>query len=229
MRVFRFLREAEWIEAGRECLRRAATARGPGPLRICLAGGRTPEPLYRGLAALALDGVEIELWLGDERQADPDSPDRNGNLILRAFSSCAWNPKPRFRAWPDGTAATAARAYEALLEAVEAPVFDLSLLGIGADGHTAGLFPGDPALREASRLAVPSTAPAEPRRRMTLTPSALASTRTLRYLLRGPEKRALAERIEAGSPPGRDAYPAEVVAALAEARGAEVAILYCEE
>ena len=232
MEIRRYRRETDWIEAVRrdlEAAARDASSNGRGILRLCLAGGRTPEPVYRGLAALPLLGPKLELWLGDEREVESGSPDRNGALLLRAFRGSAWDPVPEFVTWPEGPAGEACRAYETLLRGLPEPFFDLSLLGIGEDGHTAGVFPGGRIPGEASLLAVPSTAPAEPRARMTLTPRALASTRELRFLLRGPEKRLLAERLAVDT--GTDSaglLPSEIVARLARERGARVRVLYCE-
>ncbi|HOX13258.1 MAG TPA: 6-phosphogluconolactonase [Spirochaetia bacterium] len=251
MEILRFPTEEAWIEAARTAFRTAAAAaklRGSDTLRLCLAGGRTPEPVYRALARIPLRDVRVELWLGDEREVDPASPDRNGGLVLRAFRDCAWDPAPVFLLWPGGPGTEACRAVEARLAGLAEPIFDLSFLGIGEDGHTAGIFPGGPEAVETSRLAVPSRAPSEPRARMTLSPRALASTRTLLYLLRGPAKLGLAERLAAGPvPDGRAAVeyppdgprsggasgtprvllPAELVAQRARAVGADVILSYC--
>jgi 6-phosphogluconolactonase len=227
--ILRFPDEEAWIEAALTAFRSAAEAagtRGSETLRLCLAGGRTPEPVYRALARIPLRGLRVELWLGDEREVDSASPDRNGSLVLRAFRNCSWDPAPDFLLWPEGPAEEACRAVEARLRALDEPCFDLSFLGVGEDGHTAGIFPGGPEAGETERLAVPSRAPAEPRARMTLSPRALASTRMLFYLLRGPAKRGLAERLAAGMP--RDLPPAELVARRARAAGAAVILSYCE-
>lgn len=249
MDILRFRTEAEWIEACLHAFREAArAAREAGILRLCLAGGRTPEPVYRALASVPLRNLRVELWLGDERQVDGGSPDRNGGLILRSFRDCLWDPVPDFLLWPEDPAAEACGAMEARLAGLDEPFFDLSLLGVGQDGHTAGIFPGGPEAEEATRLAVPSRAPAEPRTRMTLSPRALASTRKLLYLLRGPAKLGLAERLAAGPGPdgsaadfrskgprpggssgtSRTLLPAELVAGWARAAGAETALFYCE-
>ena len=239
MEILRFPTEGGWIDAARRAFLealRAAEARGSRTLRLCLAGGRTPEPVYRALARLPLTGLRVELWLGDEREVDPGSPDRNGGLLVRAFRDCRWNPAPDLVPWPDGPAPDACRSMEARLASLAEPFFDLSFLGSGEDGHTAGVFPGGPELEETLRRAVPSTAPAEPRARMTLTPRTLASTRELRFLLRGTVKLALACRL-AGDPasvpgpvPGSAGLlPVEVVVRLARAAGAGVSLLYCEK
>lgn len=234
MDVLRFRTESEWIEAALRAFRHAArAARDAGVLRLCLAGGRTPESVYRALAGVPLRGLRVELWPGDEREVDPDSPDRNGGLVLRTFRECGWDPPPVVRLWPAAPAAEACREMEARLRNLPEPFFGLSFLGVGEDGHTAGVFPGGRELREVERLALPSRAPSEPRSRMTLSPRALASTRGLRFLLRGPAKLATAERLARDLPEGTegaagDLAPAELVALRTRAAGAEVSLLYCE-
>ncbi len=239
MEILRFPAENGWLDAARRDFLeavRSAEARGSRTLRLCLAGGRTPGPVYRALARTPLRGLRVELWLGDEREVDPGSPDRNGGLVVRAFRDCVWDPAPDLVPWPDGPAPGACRSMEARLAALGEPYFDLSFLGAGEDGHTAGVFPGGPELEETLRRAVPSEAPAEPRARMTLTPRALASTRELRFLLRGTAKLALARRLAgntsfpAGPAPGTASLlPVEAVARLARAAGAGVSLLYCLE
>jgi 6-phosphogluconolactonase len=224
VRLRRFAELRSWIEAVAEDLRAAlacAASEGRPLLRLCLAGGSTPAPVYRALAALLLAGPRIELWLGDERAVPPEGPERNGRLVEECFSATAWNPAPRLRLWPAADPADpkalerACRAYEAALfesagaaafdppgssGAANPAAFDLCLLGLGADGHTASLFPGDAALQDQSRLALAARAPSPPRDRLTLGLRALASTRRLRFLPAGEGKAAAVEGLLAGDP-----------------------------
>jgi len=228
MRVFSFDDEASWIEAASgELVQAAARARleGRGDLQLCLAGGATPAALYAALArpgpaASALRGLSVELWLGDERAVPPEDPERNGAMAARAFSGAAWDPEPLLRPWPAGPAAEAAAAYAALLleRLGPRPAFDLAFLGLGADGHTASLFPGQAILGEESALAAASLAPSPPRERMSLTYPALLGSRRIRFLARGAAKAAVVAALEREEP----ALPASRLA-----RSADAAVLYC--
>lgn len=226
-----------WYLAIRERFIEAASAfrasRGAGTagsgmasgLDLCLAGGSTPLPVYAELASdplleSAFRGIPLRLWLGDERQVPADDPDRNGKAIERAFSGCRWTPSPEIRLWPDSVSSwIACRAYESSLYALcgPKPAFDLVLLGLGADGHTASLFSGEPALEERRSLAMPSRSPRAPFDRMTLTPAILGASPNRIFIARGKDKARIIERLRV-----RDAeLPASRLAEAAE-------ILYCE-
>jgi 6-phosphogluconolactonase len=213
--IDRFDSEPEWIAAALGELGVAvesATALGRSSLSLCLAGGRTPEGAYRAMAALPLRGVAVDLWLGDERLVGAEDPGRNGRMVEGAFSSCAWDPLPRLHQWPFAEALPAgagaiAEAYAAELSASlgPRPAFDLSLLGLGADGHTASLFPGSPLLDDApgsafSPLAAACASPVAPFDRLTLTLAALIPARRIVFLVRGRDKLDALRRLEEGDP-----------------------------
>jgi len=240
MRVETFMIESDWISAAVRDLEEAqarAAAEGRGA-EILLAGGSTPEPVYRALAALPLAGPRPRLWLGDERAVPPGDPARNGTLISRCFSRVAWEGGVEFALWPEGRPPEAARAYEASLVAAlgPSPRFDLALLGIGGDGHTAGLFPGDGASEvalspptapaEGDRLAFATRAPSEPRERMSLGLEALAKVGVMRFLTRGEEKGAVLARLLAEE--GK-ALPARRLAEAAREGGADLAFYHLDE
>ena len=92
------------------------------------------------------------------------------------------------------------------------PEFDLMLLGLGADGHTASLFPHSPALRESTRLVVPAAAPADPRMRLTLTLPTITAARRIFVMAAGPEKLAALDRVLAPDA-DRERYPAAALLA----------------
>jgi 6-phosphogluconolactonase len=212
MLVSTFSDELSWMEAALDELRSAAQAareEGRPSLALCLAGGLTPERVYRSMAALPLEGLAVELWLGDERVVPADDPARNGLMAARAFAGCVWEPLPRLRLWPDAETdsdapAAAARYETELLEALgPTPSFDLALLGLGADGHTASLFPGSPLSKDPPdsigrpRLTAVARSPVAPFGRMTLTLGALKRARRLIFLVKGADKLPALRKLEA--------------------------------
>jgi 6-phosphogluconolactonase len=231
MEVANFRKETEWIDAAIGELRAAcddARSGSRASLAICLAGGLTPEPVYRAMSGLSLGGLSIEVWLGDERVVPAGDPARNGFMVARSFAGCAWDPSPRLRLWPEAeteeAAVSASARYEAELRASLGvrPSFDLAFLGLGADGHTASVFPLSPLL-EASpdrpgppRLAAVARAPVAPFGRMTLTPVALRSARRRIFLVKGADKLPALRRLEAEDP----SIPATLLA------GAGARVLY---
>ncbi|MBI5594734.1 MAG: 6-phosphogluconolactonase [Elusimicrobia bacterium] len=170
---------------------------------LCLGGGATPKAVFFLLAKRrGLPWEAAELYWGDERYVPEDHKDSNyrsaRDILLPAAKAAAVHPMPTAAKDP----AADARRYETLLRArwpkEAAPAFDLQLLGLGADGHTASLFPGTPALEESQRwVAVvrpdgdraPGAALHEgPRVRLTLTPPALSGARLTVFLVVGEPK-----------------------------------------
>jgi 6-phosphogluconolactonase len=213
MVVRRFEDEASWVAAALDEFRAAAgdaRAEGRSSLSLCLAGGSTPEVVYRAMAAMPLEGLAVDLWLGDERAVAPDDSARNGMMIGRAFADCVWTPAPALHLWPalvpsPAALARAAAEYEGELARSlgPEPAFDLALLGIGADGHTASLFPFSPLLNASfpsSTLAAPARSPVPPFDRLTLTLNALSGARRIAFLVRGEEKSDAVARIVRGDP-----------------------------
>jgi 6-phosphogluconolactonase len=222
-----------FVDEFRAAARRAKLAHRAA-LHLCLAGGSTPEPIYRALAAHPDPGLPVELWLGDERVVPPGDPGRNGAMVARAFGEARW--PARVHQWPAGAfepgldpapeeleaaARRDAAVYAArLAEAMEGAVaFDLAILGLGSDGHTASLFPGSGALLERSASTALVRSPAPPLLRMTLTYPALALSRRTLFAVAGAEKAAVVRALAAEDP----ALPASA------AGGADRAIVYLDE
>ena len=174
----------------------AATA-SRGACSIALCGGSTPVPVYRDLIGRRIDWSKVAIFFGDERAVSPDHPDSNYAMARRELlDHLARSPAQVHRMAADrDDIDVAAREYDRILP----PRFDVLLLGVGSDGHTASLFPGSRAVTEPSRrvLAVPSPPlPLTPQvPRMTITPLVLAAARHVIVLVQGSEKAAILQRI----------------------------------
>jgi 6-phosphogluconolactonase len=170
-----------------------------GKFLVALAGGSTPERLYALLGEPECAGRVpwgcTFLFFSDERVVWFADPDSNFGMVQRTLLSHVAVPKEQLFPIPTdlSTPAACAAAYDATLREVlgEPPVFDLILLGLGDDGHTASLFPGLPALDETEKYAVaspPGTLP-PPRQRVTLTFPAINAARQVLFLVSGAKKR----------------------------------------
>jgi 6-phosphogluconolactonase len=179
---------------------------------VCLSGGSTPRRLYELLAtpefASRFPWSRAHWFWGDERFVPHDSPDSNYGMARDAFISRVPVPAGNVHAIPtEGLSPEqAATAYEATLKCFYGadtldpgrPLFDVTLLGIGEDGHTASLFPGQSALQEKRRLVVPVIgAKSEPR--ITLTYPALDSSRDVAFVVTGEGKRDAVKGTQNGS------------------------------
>jgi 6-phosphogluconolactonase len=176
-----------------------------------LSGGSTPRRLYEFLATSAVASRfpwrHAHWFWGDERFVPHDDPDSNYRMARHALLQRAPIPDDNIHPIPtEGMSPVeAAAAYEATLKrfyganllAPDRPLFDVTLLGIGDNGHTASLFPGQPALLETQRWAIAAVdAKSEPR--ITLTYPALNSSRDVAFLATGGGKRDVIARARAG-------------------------------
>ncbi len=172
-----------------------------------------PRLLFRLLGAEYGDSIawdRIHLFWTDERAVPPDHQESNFGMAQRELIvKIAVPPENIHRIRGEMPPADAAQAYEADLKShfggQGIPAFDLLLLGVGEDGHTASLFPGSDALSEAGRLVVPVFS-ATARRRVTLTLPVLNNARRILFLVSGPAKAGIVRAILAGE--RRTAYPA---------------------
>lgn len=184
---------------------RSVTERGR--FLLVLSGGETPAPLYDELAARrGLPWARTHVFWGDERCVPATDPRSNCALAEARLLSRVDLPRSHVHPAPveAGPPEQAARQWEERLREffgpeVPFPVFDLILLGVGSDGHTASLFPGHPALEERSRWAAAVEHPgADPAvARLTLTLPVLNQGRCVAFLA-GAEKRAVVEVIRRG-------------------------------
>ncbi len=177
----------------------AAAIAERGIFRVALSGGSTPKALYRLLAdgtTPPMDWPNVHLFFGDERHVPPDHADSNYRMVKEALLSRAPVPEEnvhRIRTEMPDAAAAAADYENVLREAFhlqvgEWPRFDLVLLGMGPDGHTASLFPWTPVLHERSRAAAAVWVPSMQTWRVTLTPPVFNHARRVLFLVSGAEK-----------------------------------------
>jgi len=194
---------AEWLcSLVRECDRDFA---------ICLSGGSTPWHLYKRLAepavALRFPWSRVHWFWGDERFVPHDNPASNYRMASETLLSHVQVKDENVHAVPTRglSADEAAAAYEATLKRfygadrldTQRPIFNVTFLGIGGDGHTASLFPGQPMLDETRRWAL-AVSGARPETRITLTYPVLNSSQNVVFLATGEGKREIVARARAG-------------------------------
>jgi len=182
-----------------------------GVFAVALSGGSTPQPLYERLAGPpyrdAFPWSRTHWFWGDERFVAHNNPLSNFRMAREALLSHAPIPAANIHPVPtEGISPeTGAAVYERELKLFYGaerldparPLFDVNLLGMGPDGHTASLFPGNSVLAERDRW-VAAVIGAQPEPRITLTYPALESCRHAAFLIAGAEKRAIFDRLRRG-------------------------------
>jgi 6-phosphogluconolactonase len=210
--------------ASAEILTAIRLATGQGRCaRVALSGGHTPSLMYRLWAEefqTQFPWEQIELYWGDERCVPADDPLSNFRTVREDLLDRLPKP-PRYfpmpAAQPDHEAA--AHEYEVTLRSqisLDGPSFDVLLLGIGDEGHTASLFPESSALAESQRWVVPVTVPADPPLRLTLTLPVLSRAANVFFLVTGESKRAIVRAIRT-EPDASNRYPAAMVQSSVQA------------
>ncbi len=185
------------------------------PFRLVLSGGSTPRATYRLLSSMDIDWSCCEIFFSDERFVPPDHPDSNYRMVREnLLSGAKVRPRKIFAVPTDGSLQSAADRYDEALRqqygagTLEdgAPLFHLTLLGLGEDGHTASLLPDQPVLRERERwaAAVPHGR-GEPR--ITLTYPALEASETILFLVSGASKRDALAQARGGALPAGGLSP----------------------
>ncbi|MGK7932549.1 MAG: 6-phosphogluconolactonase [Microcystaceae cyanobacterium] len=161
---------------------------------IALAGGSTPKPIYEGLAKKDIPWSKLHIFWGDERYVAPDHPDSNEGMARKAWLNQVPIPTENIHGTPTGAnnPATDAQTYEEEIRKVfqspmpEIPTFDLILLGMGDDGHTASLFPQTEALTVSDRLVTVGNKDGQPR--ITFTVPLINQARCVMFLVAGENK-----------------------------------------
>lgn len=188
------------LKAALEVVRQSEAGSG-SEFAIVLAGGQTPLELYRMLASSPMQWQKWRVYFGDERCLPQEDPDRNSFQALQALLRQAPIPAQHIHIPPaERGAAEAASSYDRELDA--AGTFDLVLLGLGEDGHTASLFPGHDIGLEASAAGVLPVfdAPKPPSERISLSARRLSQARTVMFLVTGESKREALMRWRQGQP-----------------------------
>jgi 6-phosphogluconolactonase len=194
---------------------------------LALAGGSTPKPLYSGLVDQDLPWEKLYIFWGDERYVPLDHPDSNAGMAKAAWLDRVPIPPDHILPVPtvEAEPAAAARQYEAMIRAVfgglqglspdEVPQFDLVLLGMGDDGHTASLFPHTAALAVSDRLVTVGNRGSDPR--ITFTLPLLNRSRQVLFLVAGADKQAALAQVFAETGDGQ-AYPSRLIRPLGQVR-----------
>ena len=193
---------AEWLTSLAEA--------SPSRFSVALSGGSTPKRLYEILAEAPFRDrfpwERTHLFWGDERFVSLDSPDSNFRLAKHTLLDRVPVPPGNIHPMPtSGTLGEAAAGYQATLQAyydresldMERPLFDVMLLGLGDNGHTASLFPGAAALDETLAWVAPVTE-GVPQPRLTLTYPAIACSRQVAFMVAGAGKAAAVRRVLEG-------------------------------
>jgi len=203
----------------------AAAVAARGLFTVALAGGTTPSAMYRLLAseeyAARVDWSSVYLFWGDERCVPPDDPASNYRMARETLLDHVPIPTEHiFRIKGELPPELAAREHEQELRTfftrhglrdVCGPKFDLILLGIGDEGHTASLFPGSVVLHDQVRWVVAVDVAADPPRRITLTPLVINAAAQVAFLVAGAQKADILHTVFT-TPPHPDQYPAQLIA-----------------
>ncbi|HDO36109.1 MAG TPA: 6-phosphogluconolactonase [Nitrospirae bacterium] len=186
--VREFDNETDWLTAVFGVIAEAFE-RSDGDFGIALCGGRSPVSLYRGLSEERRPAAGWRIFFTDERCVPPDDGLSNYGRIKRLLLGPSSIPEEMvFRIRGELGPGAASEEYQKLLEREAPDGLDLMILGLGADGHIASLFPGSPCLTEKIRWVAP-VYEAPYAARVTLTPGMIFRTETVILLVRGDEKR----------------------------------------
>ncbi len=189
-----------------------------GRFFAALSGGNTPAGLYRRIAddPRPVDWNNVHLFLVDERFVPPGHDESNARMIRETLVSRIPLNEDNFHTIPTETATPeiVAAVYEDHLKTffamhgTQSPAFDLMLLGIGEDGHTASLFPESPSLNERTAFTAATSSPVSPAERITLTFPVINNSEHIIFIAAGANKRHVLEHIASSDKPE---FPAEFV------------------
>ncbi|MBS0960923.1 MULTISPECIES: 6-phosphogluconolactonase [Acetobacter] len=208
-------------------LLKLALEKTDGPFSLALSGGSTPQPLYSLMASepyvSRFPWARMQFFIGDDRFLPHDHQDSNYGMLQRLLFSRAPIPADNIHPIPaTGTAEEAAKSYEALLKRFygadqfekDRPLFDFNLLGLGDDGHTASLFPGQPVLNEKTAWVSSCVPPVAPYTRVTLTYPAIHASRHLVLFVEGAGKKEAVKKVMSKDP----SCPASAITGMDDVR-----------
>jgi 6-phosphogluconolactonase len=176
-----------------------------GRATVAFSGGTTPWTMLRALVGASIEWQLVDVFQVDERVVPGGDPDRNAahieSVLVRPASlpKTNWHPIPVEEPDPAGAARRYERTLRDVLDGVAGGALDVVHLGLGDDGHTASLVPGDPVLGVTDRLVAP-TAAYQDHRRVTLTYPAINAARGIVWLVAGAGKGEMLRRLVAGDP-----------------------------
>ncbi|MBV8116590.1 MAG: 6-phosphogluconolactonase [Candidatus Eremiobacteraeota bacterium] len=189
-----------------------------GSFHVALSGGNTPRAAYELLGAESmaeqLSWSDVFVYFGDERCVPPDDEQSNYRMTERAFLEFVPIPPAnvhRIRGEIEPAAAAAEYAEVLRTDLGNPPCFDLVLLGLGPDGHTASLFPGTPPDTDNDALVRAAYSESQAMWRVTITPKVINAARTVAFAVEGVEKTAILATVLEG-PRDPTKYPAQIVA-----------------
>jgi len=178
---------------------------------MALSGGNSPKGVYQKLGKnKKIEWSKIELFMVDERHVPKESDQSNFKMIEEVLLSKIPPVKSFYDFNTNLTPEEAAESYDELLEKRKGRLFDLVILGLGADGHTASLFPKTEALKEKMKLATTGKSP-DGMDRLTLTYPAIFSAEKIFFLIQGKEKEEMVEKLVSKSKRDPSEFPAKSI------------------
>ena len=205
----RSLPDSDWIATAAAAEIQTRMNRTEGPFDLVLSGGSTPRKLHARLVEMALDWSRVRIWFGDERHVPLDHAESNYRMAEETLLSKI-DPAAVFPMFRGGTAEEDAASYAKTLEILEGKPFDVLILGMGSDAHTASLFPGEPSIRVTDVPVIASIGHAGVRERITMTfPRLYAATETLLLIAGEDKKKSLRQALKEGYNPER--FPIQAI------------------
>jgi len=209
---------SKWVQTAADLIIEQAQAaiQTRGSWSLVLSGGGTPKPVYQALVTRKdeIDWKNTFIFFGDERCVPPDHPESNYRMAKETFlDNVPIEQQNIFRMIGEITPDSAAQDYQGMIDAhfyKAEKCFDTILLGLGDDGHTASLFPGEPALKEDNAWVTPSQNPHTQTDRITLTFPAINAARSIIFLVSGENKAGVIANVIHNSTESPD-YPAKRV------------------